>query len=79
MTNLNGDAQSITATFADGSQIRARQVVLATGVAALGGPATPKILADIPRSLWATTSQAIDFAALEGQARRGVGCCLIRV
>lgn len=67
MTNLNGDAQSITATFADGSQIRARQVVLATGVAALGGPATPKILADIPRSLWTTTSQAIDFAALEGK------------
>ena len=67
MTNLNGDAQSITGTFADGSEIRARQVVLATGMAALGGAAAPDMLANIPRSLWATASEAIDFAALKGK------------
>ena len=67
MTRLNGDAQSITATFADGAEIRARQVVLATGMAALGGAAAPDMLANIPRDLWATTSEAIDFAALKGK------------
>lgn len=67
MTSLNGDARHITATFADGGQISARQVVLATGMAALGGPAAPDILKDIPETLWATTSEAIDFAAFKGK------------
>ena len=67
MTGLNGDALGITATFADNAQIRARQVVLATGMAALGGPAMPDMLADMPGSLWATTSEAIDFTALKGK------------
>ena len=79
MTRLNGDAQSITATFADGAEIRARQVVLATGMAALGGAAAPDMLANIPRDLWATTSEAIDFAALKGKCVAVLGAALIRL
>lgn len=67
MTSLDGDQSAIAAHFVEGAPIRARQVVLATGMAALGGPAVPDMLANIPRSLWATTSQAIDFAALKGK------------
>lgn len=67
MTSLTGDADGVNATLKDGATIRARQVVLATGMAALGGPIVPDILQSLPRHLYATTTEAIDFAALKGK------------
>lgn len=45
---------------------RARRVVLATGRAGLGGPWVPAWARALPRTLWAHSSDANDYAALEG-------------
>jgi FAD-dependent urate hydroxylase len=45
----------------------ARTVVLATGIDGSGYWATPEIVRALPRSLWAHTHDAIDFAALRGK------------
>ncbi|MDG4667610.1 NAD(P)/FAD-dependent oxidoreductase [Mycobacterium sp. 236(2023)] len=45
----------------------ARKVVLAGGVSGTGGPHIPEVLADLPRTLWAHTADAIDFDALRGR------------
>jgi cation diffusion facilitator CzcD-associated flavoprotein CzcO len=46
----------------------ARKVVLATGVSGTGGPNVPDALRALPRSLWAHTADAIEFAALRGRS-----------
>lgn len=47
----------------------ARKVILANGFGGNGGPYVPPVLREtLPRSLWAHTADAIDFAALAGKA-----------
>ncbi|QLE44428.1 NAD(P)/FAD-dependent oxidoreductase [Nostoc sp. C052] len=44
-----------------------RKIIFANGVAGTGGPYIPPILADLPRTLYAHTADAIDFEALRGK------------
>ncbi|MGC1408039.1 MAG: NAD(P)/FAD-dependent oxidoreductase [Acetobacteraceae bacterium] len=53
--------------LAGGGRIVTRKVVMATGREGLGRPRIPDFMRDVPRSLWAHTSDAIDFAALRGK------------
>ncbi|MFT4056211.1 MAG: NAD(P)/FAD-dependent oxidoreductase [Novosphingobium sp.] len=54
--------------FADGSVALARKVVLATGIQGGGEWHTPAMVRDnLPKHLWAHTSEPIDFAALHGK------------
>lgn len=53
--------------------VHARHLVLATGRDGLGGPFVPEIVSGIDRSLWAHSSEAIDFAALKGKRVGVVG------
>jgi len=52
----------------DGRPLRAfaRHVVLATGRAGLGGPSLPTYAESLPRTRWAHSSDANDYAALAG-------------
>lgn len=54
---VNGEAQTRTT----------RKVVLATGFLGGGNANLPGFLHDLPKSLWAHTSEAIDFARLQGK------------
>ena len=54
--------------FADGAVEHARKVVLATGIQGGGEWHTPAMVSDnLPKSLWAHTSEPIDFAKLHGK------------
>lgn len=54
--------------FADGAIEHARKVVLATGIQGGGEWHTPAMIADnLSKSLWAHTSEPIDFGALHGK------------
>jgi cation diffusion facilitator CzcD-associated flavoprotein CzcO len=53
--------------------VRARHVVLATGREGLGGPFIPDVVGDLPKCLYAHSSDAIDFAALRGKRVGVVG------
>ncbi|EIZ81039.1 monooxygenase [Novosphingobium sp. Rr 2-17] len=54
--------------FAGGGIEHARKVVLATGIQGGGEWHTPAMVRDnLPKSLWAHTSEPIDFAALHGK------------
>jgi len=53
--------------------VRARHVVLATGREGLGGPFIPDVAGDLPKRLYAHSSDAIDFAALRGKRVGVVG------
>jgi cation diffusion facilitator CzcD-associated flavoprotein CzcO len=44
-----------------------RKVVMATGREGLGRPSIPDFVRSLPRSVWAHTADAIDFAALRGK------------
>ncbi|WP_292794532.1 FAD-dependent oxidoreductase [Nostoc sp. NMS7] len=44
-----------------------RKIIFANGVAGTGGPYVPSVLADLPRTLYAHTADAIDFEALRGK------------
>ncbi|MEQ9815044.1 MAG: NAD(P)/FAD-dependent oxidoreductase [Azospirillaceae bacterium] len=49
-------------------RLATRRLVLATGALGAGGPEIPAFIADnLPRPRWAHSSEAIDFAALEGK------------
>jgi cation diffusion facilitator CzcD-associated flavoprotein CzcO len=52
---------------------RARHVVLATGMDALGRPSVPGVVAALPRGLWNHNTEAIDFGALRGRRVGVVG------
>ena len=73
MVDIAGDAAAITARFADGGAIRARQVVLATGMDALGAPAWPAPFDGLPESVCHTCYGPIDFARLGGKAVAVIG------
>lgn len=52
----------------DGVTVKhARRLVLATGRDGLGGPHLPDFVQNIPQTLWAHSSDAIDFEALRGR------------
>lgn len=53
--------------------VLARKVVLATGMAAFGGPLIPDFVAEVPKRFWAYADEAIDFAALAGKRVAVVG------
>ena len=61
----------------DGSQVQAqflaRRVVLATGRDGLGGPSVPAFVRDVPRTRWAHSSDAMDYASLRGRRVAVVG------
>ncbi len=44
-----------------------RKIIFANGVAGTGGPSIPPVLADLPRTLYAHTGDAIDFESLRGK------------
>ncbi|MCP6760271.1 MAG: NAD(P)-binding domain-containing protein [Fischerella sp. CENA71] len=44
-----------------------RKIIFANGVAGTGGPYIPPVLANLPRTLYAHTADAIDFEALHGK------------
>ena len=53
---------------ADGpQQVLARRVVVATGRDGLGGPALPDFVQGLPRSLWAHSSDEMDYHQLAGK------------
>ena len=54
-------------TLADGETLRARKVVLATGIQGGGQWHTPGLVARLPRDRYAHTSEAIDFDGLAGK------------
>ncbi|WP_439598999.1 NAD(P)-binding domain-containing protein [Falsiroseomonas sp.] len=60
-------------TLAEGAPVLARRLVLATGIDGLGGPGVPAVLRDLPRNLWAHSSDEIDMAALAGKRVGVVG------
>ncbi|MEH3085693.1 MAG: NAD(P)/FAD-dependent oxidoreductase [Xylophilus ampelinus] len=55
------------------SSVLARRVVLATGRDGLGGPALPGFVRQLPRALWAHSSDAMDYARLTGKRVAVVG------
>lgn len=62
----------------DGGTVRsvvetARKIVLGNGVAGNGGPNIPAVLKNLPPTLLAHTSEAIDFAALRGKSVAVIG------
>jgi cation diffusion facilitator CzcD-associated flavoprotein CzcO len=58
----------------DGVRVEtARKLILANGVAGNGGPYIPEALTELPRSLYAHTAEAIDFAALRGKTIAVIG------
>ena len=58
----------------DGPQVmRARRVVLATGRDGLGGPSLPALAGDLPRELWAHSSDRNDYAELAGKRVAVIG------
>ncbi|GAA6623935.1 NAD(P)-binding domain-containing protein [Scytonema sp. NUACC26] len=50
-----------------------RKIIFANGVAGTGGPYIPPVLADLPRTLYAHTANAIDFDALQGKTVAVIG------
>jgi len=54
-------------------ELRARHVVLATGMDALGRAAVPALSSQIPRDRWQHNTEVIDFAALRGRCLGVVG------
>ncbi len=44
-----------------------RRLVICTGYSGIGGPRLPHVVSHLDRSLWAHSSESIDFAALRGQ------------
>lgn len=53
--------------LADGGRVLTRKVVMATGREGLGRARIPEFMRDIPRRLWAHTSDDIAFSALRGR------------
>lgn len=48
-------------------KVKARKVILATGRAGFGGPSFPKFIENIPKSVYAHTTDQINFESLKGR------------
>lgn len=63
----HGDHVELQVTHAaQQSTVRARHLILATGRAGLGGPQVPRFMRSIDPTLWAHSSDAMDYARLKG-------------
>ena len=60
-------------TPAGSGVLLARRVVLATGRDGLGGPAVPGFVSALPRTLWAHSSDAMDYGTLAGKRVAVIG------
>lgn len=68
------DHVELTVETASGRQtLRARRVVLATGRDGLGGPSLPALVNDLPRHVWAHSSDRNDYSALKGKRVAVIG------
>ncbi len=67
VTAITPDADGLFTVSAGARAWRARHVVLATGMDGLGAWAPPPMVGDLPRTRWAHTAEAIDFASLRGR------------
>lgn len=68
VTAIAPDGDLVAATLASGEILRARKIVLATGIEGSGRWHVPGFIRDaIPRDRWAHTSEAIDFPGLAGR------------
>lgn len=67
VTRIRPDGQMLSLELADGDRIMTRKVVMATGREGLGRARIPEFMREIPRRLWAHTSDGIDFSALRGK------------
>ncbi len=70
LLGLEGDGDLLALRLRDAAgerSVHARRVVLATGRDGLGGAAVPAFCDGLPRTLWAHSADAIDFAALRGR------------
>lgn len=74
-----GELIRLTVTGANPSTIMTRKLVFATGRDGTGGPNIPNFIKDLPKSLWAHSADAIDFASLKGKrvAVIGVGASAV--
>ncbi len=61
------DGDLMALTRADGTVMRARRVVMATGRDGIGGPYVPDFVQALPRASWAHSSHEVDFARLAGK------------
>jgi len=73
LVDLDGTEARVVARFSDGGSLSARQVVLATGMDALGGPAIPRTFARLPEALRPHCYGPIDFDALNGRRVAVIG------
>ncbi len=73
MTGLAGMGDRVVARFEDGASLAARQVVLATGMDALGGPRRPHEFANLPEDRALNAYADIDFSRLEGERIAVIG------
>ncbi|WP_455925199.1 NAD(P)-binding domain-containing protein [Pseudomonas putida] len=72
--SFNPDEQGVSVTLADGSQVRARRLVVASGRAGTGGPSIPGFIApQLFPALAAHTCDDIDFKALAGRRVAVIG------
>ncbi|MFT3690936.1 FAD-dependent oxidoreductase [Paenirhodobacter sp.] len=68
------DHVELTVEGPEGRQtVRARRVVLATGRDGLGGPSLPSLAQDLPREVWAHSSDENDYAELAGKRVAVIG------
>lgn len=73
MIGLSGQDDRAVARFADGGRIVARQVVLATGMDALGAPDAPAPFRGLPDDLCQSCYGEIDFQAVAGRGVAVIG------
>jgi cation diffusion facilitator CzcD-associated flavoprotein CzcO len=68
VTDIDFDASGVTLTLADGQVMRARQVVLATGMDGGGQWQTPAFIRDtLPRHVWNHSADIFDESTLNGK------------
>ena len=60
-------------TGSGGEEIIVRKIVASTGINHSGGPRLPEGFAELPRALWAHSSDAVDFTALAGKRVAVIG------
>ncbi|WP_226781226.1 NAD(P)-binding domain-containing protein [Oceaniglobus trochenteri] len=68
-----GDLLRLHLSGADESSILTRKLIFATGRDGTGEPNIPGFVADLPKTLWAHSSDDIDFDALKGKRVAVVG------
>lgn len=73
VVDIDGDTDGVVTRFRDGGQMRVRQLILATGMDAMGRPRMPAELESLPPDLRLDAYGPIDFARLAGKRVAVVG------